>query len=202
MECPSISIPALRHDIERLFGVLALRHQSCKAVWEPDCKAVWEPDCKAVWFHNSVLFSIEVTTTYFSVRNYWRGFFGACCGAITFRLLNGIFAETTGSAAFCGAVTHSLSVSVVVFEATGQLHCLLPSLVISPRGKSKAVFSDGETAGSKRRSTRRRMRTGSVTGIDEHLKAIPETRRHTLAENQSDHFVTGIKIFRKNLHRK
>lgn len=24
-----------------------------------------------------VLFSIEVTTTYFAVRNYWRGFFGA-----------------------------------------------------------------------------------------------------------------------------
>ncbi|KAF9409507.1 hypothetical protein HW555_011146 [Spodoptera exigua] len=29
-----------------------------------------------------VLFSIEVTTTYFAVRNYWRGFFAACCSAI------------------------------------------------------------------------------------------------------------------------
>ncbi|XP_045779614.1 chloride channel protein 2 isoform X2 [Maniola jurtina] len=34
-----------------------------------------------------VLFSIEVTTTYFAVRNYWRGFFAACCSAIMFRLL-------------------------------------------------------------------------------------------------------------------
>uniref|UniRef100_A0A1I7SE43 Chloride channel protein n=1 Tax=Bursaphelenchus xylophilus TaxID=6326 RepID=A0A1I7SE43_BURXY len=34
-----------------------------------------------------VLFSIEVTTMYFSVRNYWRGFFAAACGATVFRLL-------------------------------------------------------------------------------------------------------------------
>jgi chloride channel 2 len=33
------------------------------------------------------LFSIEVTTTYFAVRNYWRGFFAAVCGATVFRLL-------------------------------------------------------------------------------------------------------------------
>lgn len=33
-----------------------------------------------------VLFSIEVTTTYFAVRNYWRGFFGAVLGATFFRL--------------------------------------------------------------------------------------------------------------------
>lgn len=35
-----------------------------------------------------VLFSIEVTTTYFAVRNYWRGFFGAVCGAIFFRFVS------------------------------------------------------------------------------------------------------------------
>ncbi|XP_043513005.1 chloride channel protein 2 isoform X3 [Frieseomelitta varia] len=34
-----------------------------------------------------VLFSIEVTTVYFAVRNYWRGFFSAVCGATMFRLL-------------------------------------------------------------------------------------------------------------------
>ncbi|KAL3088330.1 hypothetical protein niasHT_023890 [Heterodera trifolii] len=34
-----------------------------------------------------VLFSIEVTTMYFSVRNYWRGFFAAACGATVFRWL-------------------------------------------------------------------------------------------------------------------
>ena len=36
---------------------------------------------------SGVLFSIEVTATYFAVRNYWRGFFGAVCGAVVFRLL-------------------------------------------------------------------------------------------------------------------
>ncbi|XP_063885895.1 LOW QUALITY PROTEIN: chloride channel protein 2-like [Scylla paramamosain] len=34
-----------------------------------------------------VLFSIEVTSVYFAVRNYWRGFFAAVCGAMMFRLL-------------------------------------------------------------------------------------------------------------------
>ncbi|KRT78773.1 hypothetical protein AMK59_7172, partial [Oryctes borbonicus] len=36
---------------------------------------------------SGVLFSIEVTTVYFAVRNYWRGFFAAVCGAAVFRLL-------------------------------------------------------------------------------------------------------------------
>lgn len=39
------------------------------------------------FFSEGVLFSIEVTTTYFAVRNYWRGFFAAVCGATVFRLL-------------------------------------------------------------------------------------------------------------------
>ena len=34
-----------------------------------------------------VLFSIEVTSVYFAIRNYWRGFFSAVFGALTFRLL-------------------------------------------------------------------------------------------------------------------
>ncbi|KAI6194538.1 Chloride channel protein 2 [Aphelenchoides besseyi] len=34
-----------------------------------------------------VLFSIEVTSVYFAVRNYWRGFFAATCSATVFRLL-------------------------------------------------------------------------------------------------------------------
>lgn len=33
-----------------------------------------------------VLFSIEVTTVFFAVRNYWRGFFSACCAATVWRL--------------------------------------------------------------------------------------------------------------------
>eukprot|EP00117_Sycon_ciliatum_P030023 scpid67615/ scgid2695/ Chloride channel protein 2 len=35
-----------------------------------------------------VLFSIEVTSTYFAVRNYWRGFFAAICSAFCFRFLS------------------------------------------------------------------------------------------------------------------
>ncbi|KAK3105413.1 hypothetical protein FSP39_024702 [Pinctada imbricata] len=42
-----------------------------------------------------VLFSIEVTATYFAVRNYWRGFFAAVCGAVVFRLLAIWFTEET-----------------------------------------------------------------------------------------------------------
>ncbi|XP_074711371.1 chloride channel protein 1 [Strix uralensis] len=34
-----------------------------------------------------VLFSIEVTSTYFAVRNYWRGFFAATFSAFIFRVL-------------------------------------------------------------------------------------------------------------------
>ena len=34
-----------------------------------------------------VLFSIEVTSVNFAVRNYWRGFFAAVCGATVFRLI-------------------------------------------------------------------------------------------------------------------
>lgn len=33
-----------------------------------------------------ILFSIEVTSVFFAVRNYWRGFFAACCGATMWRL--------------------------------------------------------------------------------------------------------------------
>ena len=39
-------------------------------------------------FFIGVLFSIEVTSTYFAVRNYWRGFFAAVCGAFMFSLLS------------------------------------------------------------------------------------------------------------------
>lgn len=38
-------------------------------------------------FSLGVLFSIEVTSTYFAVRNYWRGFFAATFSAFIFRVL-------------------------------------------------------------------------------------------------------------------
>lgn len=36
---------------------------------------------------SGVLFSIEVTSTFFAVRNYWRGFFAATFSAFIFRVL-------------------------------------------------------------------------------------------------------------------
>ncbi|KAF2361266.1 Chloride channel voltage gated [Trinorchestia longiramus] len=131
-----------------------------------------------------VLFSIEVTSVYFAVRNYWRGFFAAVCGAVMFRLLAvffhgqviastlpvpsgifipvfkmgaavgrllgelmayanptgigiGIFVHSVipggyamvGAAAFAGAVSHTISTSVIVFELTGQITHLLPVMI-------------------------------------------------------------------------
>ena len=49
-----------------------------------------------------VLFSIEVTATYFAVRNYWRGFFAAVCGALMFRLL-AVFDQEEGEV-ICKAI--------------------------------------------------------------------------------------------------
>ncbi|KRY34476.1 Chloride channel protein [Trichinella spiralis] len=45
-----------------------------------------------------VLFSIEVTSVFFPLRNYWRCFLASLCSAIVFRLLTVAFAE----AAMCG----------------------------------------------------------------------------------------------------
>ncbi|VDL64869.1 unnamed protein product, partial [Nippostrongylus brasiliensis] len=170
-----------------------------------------------------VLFSIEVTSAYFAVRNYWRGFFAAICAATTFRIIRLVFkaSEITvsayyqtrfpedaffpeelpvfgligcvfydsvfvlsivcstlpipagifmpvfvigasfgrlvgesmaltfpdgirsnhtigiypgvyavvGAASFCGSVTHTISVAVIVFELTGQLMHILPVMI-------------------------------------------------------------------------
>ncbi|VDP17523.1 unnamed protein product [Heligmosomoides polygyrus] len=56
-----------------------------------------------------VLFSIEVTSAYFAVRNYWRGFFAAICAATTFRMVRLIFKASEGqiflTACFTGTVS-------------------------------------------------------------------------------------------------
>ncbi|NWT19541.1 CLCKB protein, partial [Vireo altiloquus] len=46
-----------------------------------------------------VLFSIEVMSPHFAVRDYWRGFFAATCGAFMFRLL-AVFNSEQGKAAW------------------------------------------------------------------------------------------------------
>ncbi|XP_078463859.1 chloride channel protein ClC-Kb-like [Lampetra planeri] len=37
---------------------------------------------------SGVLFSVEVMSSHFAVRDYWRGFFAASCGALMFRILS------------------------------------------------------------------------------------------------------------------
>lgn len=50
------------------------------------CSNVFNIDVKCVC-NAGVLFSIEVTSTFFAVRNYWRGFFAATFSAFIFRVL-------------------------------------------------------------------------------------------------------------------
>lgn len=45
-----------------------------------------------------------------------------------FFLVSGGYA-TVGAAAFSGAVTHTISVSVIVFEMTGQITHIIPIMV-------------------------------------------------------------------------
>lgn len=47
------------------------------------------------YFSTGVLFSIEVTSTYFAVRNYWRGYFAATFSAFIFRVLS-VFNKDAG----------------------------------------------------------------------------------------------------------
>ncbi|NXV79541.1 CLCKB protein, partial [Atlantisia rogersi] len=46
---------------------------------------------------SGVLFSVEVMASHFAVRDYWRGFFAATCGAFMFRLL-AVFNSEQGKA--------------------------------------------------------------------------------------------------------
>lgn len=70
-----------------------------------------------------VLFSIEVTTVYFAVRNYWRGFFAAVCGATFFRLLAVWFKkEDTVTAVFATNFTNDFPFDpqeLIVFSFIG-----------------------------------------------------------------------------------
>lgn len=81
-----------------------------------------------------VLFSIEVTATYFAVRNYWRGFFAAVCGAVTLRMLAIWFKnEATLTAVFKTNLRTDFPFDVlelVVFAVMGVLCGLAGALFI------------------------------------------------------------------------
>ncbi|EYC27002.1 hypothetical protein Y032_0009g467 [Ancylostoma ceylanicum] len=53
---------------------------------------------------------------------------GVIEGILATRVHPGIYA-VAGAAAFCGAVTHTVSVAVIVFELTGQLVLLIPVMI-------------------------------------------------------------------------
>ncbi|NXK14054.1 CLCKB protein, partial [Herpetotheres cachinnans] len=55
---------------------------------------------------SGVLFSIEVMSSHFAVRDYWRGFFAATCGAFMFRLL-AVFNNDQGKAGWAGCAPSS-----------------------------------------------------------------------------------------------
>ncbi|NWY21048.1 CLCKB protein, partial [Aphelocoma coerulescens] len=55
---------------------------------------------------SGVLFSIEVMSPHFAVRDYWRGFFAATCGAFMFRLL-AVFNSEQGKAVRAGCAPPS-----------------------------------------------------------------------------------------------
>ncbi|CAJ0604935.1 unnamed protein product [Cylicocyclus nassatus] len=53
---------------------------------------------------------------------------GVIYGVLSTRINPGMYA-VAGAAAFCGAVTHTVSVAVIVFELTGQLCLLIPVMI-------------------------------------------------------------------------
>lgn len=68
-----------------------------------------------------VLFSIEVTSVYFAVRNYWRGFFAAACSATLFRLLRVVLNTNEGKLWSISFTVLNL-VTVVAFYQTNFPH--------------------------------------------------------------------------------
>ncbi|NWU87496.1 CLCKB protein, partial [Onychorhynchus coronatus] len=54
---------------------------------------------------SGVLFSIEVMSPYFAVRDYWRGFFAATCGAFMFRFLAVLNSEQNAPDSIFGVPT-------------------------------------------------------------------------------------------------
>lgn len=75
---------------------------------------------------SGVLFSIEVTSTYFAVRNYWRGYFAATFSAFIFRVLS-VWNKDSGE-----THTHTNRYDKRIineFHAICQaVHCLLSSI--------------------------------------------------------------------------
>ena len=69
---------------------------------------------------SGVLFSIEVTATYFAVRNYWRGFFSAVCGALVFRLMAFWFKDEGEELRSGQAIRAGIVACIVVFVRPGR----------------------------------------------------------------------------------
>uniref|UniRef100_A0A8C5U3W1 Chloride channel protein n=1 Tax=Malurus cyaneus samueli TaxID=2593467 RepID=A0A8C5U3W1_9PASS len=61
-----------------------------------------------------VLFSIEVMSPHFAVRDYWRGFFAATCGAFMFRIL-AVFNSEQGKAGEMGCALFPFTLPCGIF---------------------------------------------------------------------------------------
>lgn len=71
-------------------------HRSCGLVSSLPVCSTTDSRSLFVLFPPGVLFSIEVTSTYFAVRNYWRGYFAATFSAFIFRVLS-VFNKDAGT---------------------------------------------------------------------------------------------------------
>jgi hypothetical protein len=67
---------------------------------------MWNTDIYENMYTVGVLFSIEVTSVYFAVRNYWRGFFAATCSATMFRIFRVILRESDGVLDILNTIVH------------------------------------------------------------------------------------------------
>lgn len=78
-----------------------------------------------------VLFSIEVTSTYFAVRNYWRGFFAATFSAFIFRVL-AVWNKDAGKLKIIPTLfVQMLFYKFIIFHLS-QIHKLLGCLKLLP----------------------------------------------------------------------
>ncbi|NWV62958.1 CLCKB protein, partial [Malurus elegans] len=87
---------------------------------------------------SGVLFSIEVMSPHFAVRDYWRGFFAATCGAFMFRLL-AVFNSEQGKAGGMGCALFPFTLPCGIFGVLTPKPT--PSFLLSPLSETiAAVF--------------------------------------------------------------
>uniref|UniRef100_A0A8D2A638 Chloride channel protein n=1 Tax=Sus scrofa TaxID=9823 RepID=A0A8D2A638_PIG len=116
-----------------------------------------------------VLFSIEVTSTYFAVRNYWRGFFAATFSAFVFRVL-AVWNKDAGNG---GALEGGNEYEWVAYQGCGR----------EALGKKEKRKSDRDSVLLKNGSPRHPWRTASFGFLLPQL--MPREAISTLFDNHT-----------------